>query len=468
MTERADPQTIAGRQPAGGVAGAPLDITHGTLAHALLRLAGPAILAKALHALLGLVDVFWVGRLGAAATAAVNTAFFAGWILEAATALTAVGILAYVSRRTGAADRARAAHAATQGVATGWVLGAGLAAAAWFAIPPLFHALAPAHEVSDPGIVYARTLYLGAPLTFTWVNAEAIMRAAGNTRTPLCITGSMVLLNAVLDPLLIFGIGPLPRLEVFGAALATVIAQAFAVAAFAVLALRRHPQLPLSWAGLRRWDAHQALGLLRVGAPAMAIGVLFSGVYLFLSGVAARLGTIELAILGLGNRAETFTYLGAAGFAEATGTVVGQNLGAGRADRAARAARLSALWLGGYGTLIGAILLLFPRQFLELFSSDPGVLATGTTYMRILGLCQGLMTIEIVCERAFAGAGDTLPPMLISVPMNLVRVPCVLWLVYVADAGILGIAWLLSITSALRGILAAVWFSRGRWKHRRL
>jgi putative MATE family efflux protein len=463
--------------PAGGddAASAPLwtppprgDLTHGPLQAALFRLAGPAILAKALHALLALVDVFWVARLGAAPTAAVTTSFFASWILLAATDLTALGILAHVARHTGAGDRARAAHAASQGLLLGLGLGTLLAALAWAATPALFRALGTEPAVAASGTVYMRLLFVAAPLTYTYINCEFVMRAAGDTRTPMLITGGMVLLNAVLDPFLIYGIGPFPRLEVLGAALATVLAQVVAVAAFAWRAAVRDRAMPLVRASLRRLDPRLARSLLAIGFPGMAIGVFYSLIYLFMSGIAARLGTVALAVLGLANRAESVTYLVVTGFAAATATMVGQNLGARRPDRAARAAWSSALWMGLYGVLVGGVLVAAPRQVLGLFTSDPEVLDLGGPYLRILGYAQPLMALEIVFEHAFSGAGDNVPPMAISVPMNALRVPLLLWVVHDLGAGLLGIAWVLAITCMVRGLLAALWFRRGGWKARRL
>jgi len=450
---------------AGPTAGS---LTQGSLHRVLFLLAGPAVVAKVLHALLGLVDIFWVGRLGAAPTAAVNTSFFASWILDASTHLTAVGIMVYVSRAIGSGDRRRAGIAAAHGLQLGVVLGAGIAVLAWFAVPLLFQALNTADAVSRPGIIYLRTLYLAAPLTFLYVNSESIMRASGNTRRPLMITGAMVLLNLVLDPLLIFGIGPFPRLEVFGAALATVIAQLVAVMIFALHAIRGHADFPLQRHAFGRLQSRMCLEFVRLGAPALSIGVLFSSVYLFLSGVAARLGIVELAVLGLGNRAETLTYLGTSGFAEATGAVVGQNIGAGKIDRATKAAWYSALWMFCFGGFLGALMMLFPRQVLLVFTDDPEVLQVGAQYIRILGISQGLMAVEIVLERAFAGAGDTLPPMLISVPINLLRIPLVWWMVHSLGGGIIAIGVMLAATSALRGIVSMLWFSIGRWKHHAL
>jgi len=443
------------------------DITTGPLTPALFALAGPAILAKALHAALGLIDVFWVGRLGAAASAAVTTSFFASWVLVSAVDLTALGILAHVARHTGARDRARAGHASAQGLALGVLLGVAFAIAAWFAAPALFRALGTSPEVTGPGITYLRLLFLAAPFTFTYLNCEFLMRAAGDTRAPLAVAGVGVAFNAILAPLLIYGVGPFPRLEVAGAGLATLLAQIVATGMFALFALRRHPSFPLEFASLRRIDRPLCASLLRIGFPGMAVGSFYSLIYLFMSGIAARLGTTALAVLGLANRAESVTYLVTNGFGAATATAVGQNLGAGRPDRAGRAAWASVGWMVAYASATGALLVGWPQAVLRVFSSDASVIAMGAPYLRILGYAQPLMAVEIVLEHAFSGAGDTVPPMLISVPLNALRIPLLMWAVR-SGGGLLAIGWVLAVTCAARGVLSALWFSRGAWKHRRL
>jgi Na+-driven multidrug efflux pump len=253
-----------------------------------------------------------------------------------------------------------------------------------------------------------------------------------------------------------------------GAGLVMLLAQAVAVAAFAVYALRGHRNFPLDRQAFRRLDLRLAGSLLRIGTPGMAIGVFYSSIYLFMSGIAARIGTRELAVLGLANRTESITYLVTNGFAAATATLVGQNLGAGLPQRAERAAWLSVGWMSLFACVTGAVLVFLPRQILGLFTTDPAVLDLGAPYVRILGYAQPLMAVEIVLEHAFSGAGDTVPPMLISVPMNSLRIPLILWVVYELHAGLIGIAIVLAVTCMLRGVLAMVWFGRGQWKYRRL
>lgn len=472
--QRRRPVAVAAEVPAASVdAGVPAvvsdasDLLHGSMDRALLRLAGPAILAKALHAAVGLVDVFWVGRLGAAPTAAVTTSFFASWVLLSATDLTALGILAHVSRNIGAGDRNRAAHAASQGMLLGVGLGALLALVAWITAPWLFDGIGAAPDVAAPGTTYLRLIYLAAPFTFTYTNCEFAMRAAGNTRTPLLVTGGIVLVNAAIDPLLIFGWGPIPAFGVAGAAWATLVAQALGVAGFALLAMRRHPHLPLSRTALGRLDRALAASLLRIGAPGMAVGTLFAAIYLFMSGIAARLGTAPLAVMGLANRVESVTYLACHGFGAATATLVGQNLGAGNPARAAHAAWRSTFWMVLWGFATGGIMLLFPRAVLGIFSSDPAVLEAGVPYLRVLGVSMPFMAIEIVLENAFSGAGDNVPPMVISVPMNVVRVPLLLWTTSLG-LGLMGLVWVVTSTAVARAILAAEPHRRGDWAHRSL
>jgi Na+-driven multidrug efflux pump len=174
-----------------------------------------------------------------------------------------------------------------------------------------------------------------------------------------------------------------------------------------------------------------------------------------------------MAVLGLANRAESITYLVSNGFGAGTAAMVGQNLGAGRPDRASRAAWVSVAWMTAYSCLTGAVLVFWPEGVLRCFTSDAELIAVGAPYLRILGYAQPLMAVEIVLEHAFSGAGDTVPPMIISVPMNALRIPLILWVLH-EGGGLLAIGWVLAVTCMARGALAAWWFRRGNWKHRQL
>jgi putative MATE family efflux protein len=444
------------------------DLTQGPLLGALVRLATPVVVMQLCHTLYHWIDVMWVGRLGPAATAALTTSFFAVWTVFALADLAGVAVAATVSRHVGAGDRAQAAFGAAQGTRFAFLFGLLVSIAGVFAAGPLVSLLGAPPDVAAAATAYLRIVYAGAVVSFLYVVGESTLRAAGDTRTPLLVIASSLGLNAALDPLLIFGWGPVPGMGTAGAALATVIAQAFAVAWFGVLALRRHPAMPFDFSALRRGTLRYALAMVRIGLPFCLIGILYSAVYLWLARTAAPFGTAALAVVGIGNRVESLTYLVAVGFGLACEAIVGQNLGAGRPDRAERATWLSAGLMLAFSVGVSLLMWFAPGWLMGFFVSDAEVIARGVPYLRILAVCQAFAATEIVLNGAFAGAGDTLPPSLISVTVNLLRIPIAGALAHGAGLGLEGIAWTITLTCVVRALIVLAWFRRGRWKTREL
>lgn len=446
----------------------PLDLTRGPLLGALVRLATPVVVMQLCHTLYHWVDVMWVGRLGAAATAAVTTSFFAVWSMWALADLGGVAVAATVSRHIGAGEPGKAAYGAAQAALLAATLGIVVSLFGGPLAEPLFHVLGAPAEVVAPAVTFLRIVLGGAVVSFLFVLGESTMRAAGDTRTPLVIVATSLGINAVLDPILIFGVGPLPAMGVAGAAAATVVSQFFAVAWFAVLAWRRHPALPFDFAALRRPAPRYALALARIGVPFSLIGILYSIVYLWMAHVAAPFGTAALAVLGIANRVESLTYLVAVGFGLACEALVGQNLGAGRADRAERAAWLSTGLMVGLGLVVSIPMWIVPEWLIGWFTADAEVIARGVPYLRILALCQAFTALEIVLNGAFSGAGDTLPPSTISVTVSLIRIPLAGAMAHGLGLGLEGIAWTITLTCIVRALIVAGWFRRGRWKTKAL
>ncbi len=445
----------------------PVDPTRGPLLSALVRLAAPVVVMQLCHTLYHWVDVMWVGRLGATATAAVSTSFFAVWTMWALADIVGVSVAATVSRHIGAGEREGAAWASAQAWWLALTLGVIVTIVGVPLVPALFRLLGTSPEVAAAGTSYLRIVFAGAVVSMMYVLGETILRAAGDTRTPMIVIAVSLVLNALLDPLLIFGWGPVPALGTAGAAIATVIAQAFAVAWFARLAWRGHVAMPFRFAALRTPSAAYQWALARIGAPFALIGTLYSVVYLGLAHTAAGFGTAALAVVGIANRVESMSYLVAAGFGLACEAIVGQNLGAGRPDRAERATWLSAGLMCSLGMLVAAAMWIAPEALLSFFTSDPEVIARGVPYLRILAPCQAFTCLEMVLNGAFSGAGDTLPPSIISVTVSLLRMPMAPFLAFALGLGLDGIAWTITLTCIVRALIVLGWFRRGRWKTKR-
>jgi putative MATE family efflux protein len=311
-------------------------------------------------------------------------------------------------------------------------------------------------DVATLGHAYLDTWLLGGPLVFGFFAIEATFRASGDTRTPFVLLAVSVALSIGLDPLLIAGIGPFPKLGVAGAALASVTVRGGGFLIGIAIALRR---------GLIRLDApdwRAVPTVFRVGAPLALAGVLLSVVYMWLTRYTARFGTAALAALGVGHKVEGLGFLAISGFALSAAALVGQNLGANQEARARQAVRLTVRYCLTVTVATAVAFLTIPKTLVAVFTSDPGVVADGSLYLRVIAAAQIGQTFEIILEGALAGAGYTLWPQLTSTTLTLLRVPLAAW--WSARLGVFGIWLALSATAVARGIAMTLFWSRGAWR----
>jgi putative MATE family efflux protein len=434
-------------------------LTVGPLRPAIRKLAAPAVAMMACHFSFNLIDAIWVGRLlGPAALAAVSTAGFYVWILLSLGEMVEVGLVAVAARRHGERRPDAAARAAGAAVLCALLAGGATALLGFAITDPLFRLMAVPDEVARLGHRYLDTWLWGGPLVFAFFAVEAAFRAAGDTRTPFALLAAAVLLSVALDPLLITGAGPFPRLGVEGAALASVMVRGGGFLTGIVLARRR---------GLVRLGAPD-LGALpaiaRVGAPLALAGVLFSVVYMWLTRFTARFGTPALAALGVGHKVEGLGFVAISGFALAAAALVGQNLGAGAEARARRAVRLAVGYCLAVTLATAAAFLAVPRALVAIFTRDPAVLADGSLYLRVIAFAQVGQTFEIILEGALAGAGYTLWPQLASAALTALRIPLAAW--WSSAIGLLGVWLALSVTAVARGAAMTLFWTSGAWRHR--
>jgi putative MATE family efflux protein len=425
----------------------------------ILRVALPAVASSLLMTLFSTVDAFWVGtKIGATGLAAVSTSLFWIWMIISLAEMIGVGLTAVAARRHGERRSEEAARVAGDTMLFGVALGAVVGALGVWQIHSLFAVMETSPEVTRLGATYLGTFFLGTPLVYGFFAIDAAFRAAGDTRTPFVLLLGSVAITLVLDPALILGVGPIPRLGIAGAAIATITTRGAAFIVGVVLAWRRG----LLRVGPIRWNA--LASVCRVGLPTAVTGVTFSLIYVFLTRTTTRFGTPALAALGIGHRVESWLFMIGVGFGAATAAIVGQNLGAGRTDRAAKAG-----WLAmGFCTILGVgacvLELLFAREFASLFTSDPAVIEESAKYLRIAAISQLAVSSEIVLEGALGGAGETVPPMISSTAITASRIPLAGWAAN--HWGSAGIWWVISMTAMARGIAMAGLWRAGRWKRR--
>ena len=424
-----------------------------TLAH----LALPAVASSLLMTLFFSVDTYWIGtRVGAAGLAAASTALFWIWLLISVAEMVNVGLTAVASRRYGEGRPAEAARIAGDAFVLAIALGVACAAVGLPLLPRLFAVMHTAPDVTALGMRYLGTYLLGAPLIFGFFAIDAAFRAAGDTRTPFVLLSASVAVTLVLDPVLIVGWGPVPALGVAGAAIATICTRAVAL----VLGLAIVGRRGVVRFGRPSW---RTLGTVcRIGLPTAVTGVVFSLIYVAVTRTATQFGTPALAALGIGNRVESWLYMIGVGFGAATAAIVGQNMGAGQAERANRAGWLAVGFCSVFGVAACAMELLFPVQFASIFSTDPQVIAEGARYLRIAAFSQLGICAEIVLEGALGGAGYTLAPMVTSTAFTAIRIPLAIWAA--ARYGIAGLWWTITLTALCRAAgMLAIWRG-GRWR----
>jgi len=444
------------------------DLTTGSITRGIFYLAGPAVATMFLETAFSIADIFWVGKLGAVPLAAVISSAFLIWIIWSLVGGISIGVTALVARFIGAKQPDQAAFSARQSYLFAIFLALAITVAGLLFTRWPFLLMGTEPDVTHLGIRYLRIIFVGAMGFFLIDVFSAIFRAAGDTKTPLLVIGGSLALNIVLDPLLIFGGGPFPRMETAGAALASIISQAVGALLFIRLIGKGKLGFRFSLVPSLNLDLSMVWRVLRIGIPASSAWILFSVVYLFINKIVALFGTEAIAALGIGNRMESLSFHACMGFSTAASTLVGQNLGAQKPERSAQAAWQSAGFAVMVTGFVGAMFLIFPRQIASFFISDPEVIAIGIGYLKIVALSQMFMALEIVLEGAFAGAGNTVPPMMVSIAGSLARIPLAYLLAVYWGMGINGVWWSITATSIVKGIVLTYWFSRGRWKTQKI
>lgn len=430
------------------------------LTRVIARLAIPAVASNLLMTLFFSVDAYWVGRyIGSDGLAAVSTSVFWIWMVVALAEMVSIGLTAVAARRHGERRRADAARVAGQALVFAVLLGLVVAIAGLIALDWLFLVMQTPPAVTSLGRRYLATYLLGAPLLYGYFAIDATFRASGNTRTPFMLLAGTVVLALVLDPVLILGLWGAPELGIGGAAVATVSTRGIAFLVGVTLLVRR---------GMVRFGtagSAAAIGsIARIGMPTALTGILFGVIYVALTRTTTEFGTPALAALGLGHRVESWLYMIGVGFGAAAAAIVGQNLGAGRVDRAERAGWITTGMASIPGVAAFVLTLAIPEALAGIFTRDPAVIAETALYLRIVAVSQLVLCGEIVLEGALGGAGDTVPPMVASTLLTALRIPLAAWAA--ARWGTAGIWAVIGLTAFARGLaMMALWRS-GRWKRR--
>ncbi len=446
------PITVTGEWDAAQLVRQPLGRT-------ILFLGLPAVASTLLMTLFFTVDMLWIGRfLGPTALAATTASVFWIWLIVSIAELVGIGLTSVAARRHGDRNPREASRIVGEAMVYSILLGCAVAIVGTLLLDHLFAVMDVEPAIAVLGKRYLGAYLLGAPLFFGFFAVDAGFRSSGDTRTPLAILTVSIALSLLLDPILILGLGPAPKLGIEGAAISTAITRTLA---FAIGVYVLHKRKMVTFGRMR---GATIAAITRVGLPTSMTGVMFSLIYIVLTRSIAPFGTSALAALGIGHRVESWLYTISLGFGAAVAAIVGQNIGAGELRRAERSGWITVGYILIPSVLLSVLELVAAPSFASIFTTDAATRIMGAEYLRISALSNMFLGAEIVLEAALGGAGTTLPPMLTSTTLTAVRVPLAIWAA--AQFGIVGIWWVIVLTAAARGIaMTAIWKS-GLWKPR--
>ncbi|GGL34809.1 MATE family efflux transporter [Halarchaeum grantii] len=448
-------------------------ITEGGLVRPMVRLAWPIVVIQLLQVAYNLADTFWLGRYSGNALAAISLAFpLILFLISVSGGFTTAGSI-LVAQYTGADSEGSAGKVAGQTLSFVAVIAVVLAILGFLLSDPLL-SLLPADPETAAVVIplateYMRWFFLGVPALFGFFVFSALMRGYGNTHVPMRVMLVSVAINVVLDPLLIFGYGPIPELGIRGAVVATVFARFVAtlIGLYVLFYTDAGPDVSLP-------DLRPDLGLVkkivRLGVPSAAEQSTSSLAMITLTAMVASFPPAVVGAYGLGNRLISLVFLPAMGLGRATNTMVGQNLGAGKSERAERAVRLAVGAGAGVMLCVAVVAYLFPGPIVSVFlgsnvENAADIAAYGTEYVRIRTVEFAFIGVLQVLLGAFRGSGNTTTSMVFSmVALWIGRVPTVYVLAFVVGLGAQGIWFGMALGNIVGAIAAAAWFLRGTWK----
>jgi putative MATE family efflux protein len=450
------------------IRGSEQDFTEGSLPRAIVLLAIPMVLEMFMESLFAITNMFWVAHLGSNAIATVGITEAILTLIYCVAMGFSMAMTAMVARRIGEKDPEGAAVATVQGLVVGVVAAIAMGIAGAIFAPKLLAIMGASPEVIAAGRLYA-SIVLGGSITVVLLFLNnAVFRGAGDAATAMRVLWVSNLINIVLDPCLIFGIGPFPELGLTGAAISTTFGRSVGVIY----------QLWILWSGKSRVKIHARH--LRVNWEIMErlVRVSWNGMFQFGVGqlswmVLVRLvsgfGSVAVAGYTIAIRIFIFVILPSWGLASAAATLVGQNLGAGKADRAERAVWLTGfynmLFLGG----VGLIFIIFPEPIIRLFTDDPEVIPFGVDCLRIV--CYGNLAYAygMVMVQSFNGAGDTFTPTMVNIfGYWLLQIPLAYALAFGTPLGANGVFAAIPIAETAIAIIGVILFRQGRWKLKRI
>lgn len=441
------------------------NLTKGPILKTLTKLAIPIMASSFLGTLYNITDMAWIGLLGSKAVAGVGVGGMFTWLSQGLAAMARMGGQVQVAQCIGRGERDRA-----HGFAQAAVQLATLMGMAYAVISLLFtRQMVAFFQLTDPEAQTAALSYTKIAcglivFSFLTLTMTGLYTAQGDSKTPFLANLIGLITNMILDPVLILGPGPFPKLGVVGAAIATVTAQAIVMTMMILGVIIQKKENVLKGIRLTARIPKEYLGgLCRIGIPTAIQGMAYCAISMVLTRMVSAYGAEAVATQRVGGQIESISWNTADGFAAALNAFIAQNYGAGKMDRVRKGYRASLWTVGIWGLLISFVFICFPQAIADIFFHEPKAVATAVGYLVIIGFSEAFMCVELTTVGALSGLGRTRLCSIISITFTSARIP--LAIILGGLIGLSGIWWALSVTSIIKGIIFTctfLWITRKR------
>jgi putative MATE family efflux protein len=435
-----------------------IDLTHGNILNKLIKLAMPIMGTSFIQMSYNLVNMIYLGRVSSSTVAAIGTAGFFTWLANAFIFIpktgAEIGISQSIGRQNNKDLKGYIKNTIQLDVIIGFIYGIIMIV---FKKQLIGFFNLNNEYVVNMAEAYLLILSLGMNFYFITPVFTGIFNGHGDSKTPFKINTIGIIINMIIDPFLIFGIGPFPRLEVVGAAIGTVVSQVVAAILF-IYKIKKETKLLDDINLLKKLDMFYVKNIFKLGTPVALQNGLFCIFAMLIARIIASFGEIPIAVQKVGSQIEAISWMTAGGFSTAISAFVGQNYGAKKWDRIYKGYFTALLAVSCIGLFSTLLLVLGARPLFALFIPDEKVIPYGVDYLKILGYSQLFMCIEISTAGAFNGIGRTIPPSLNGIILTGLRIPAAIILSQPNILGLNGVWWSISLSSILKGIVLTIWF----------
>jgi MATE family, multidrug efflux pump len=450
------------------IVGSEQDFTSGSLRRAIFLLAVPMVLEMAMESVFAVVDIYFVSRLGADAVATVGLTESLITIIYALSIGFSMATTAMVSRRMGEKKPREAAEAAFQSILTGLLISTAIAIPGGLYASHLLGLMGANADICNSMSGYTTVMLAGNGVIMLLFIINAVFRSAGDAAVSMRVLWIANILNIILDPVLIFGLGPFPELGITGAAVATNIGRGVAVLYQFYLLFSGTTRIKLTLRDIRI-HFHTIGELLKLALGGVGQQVIATSSWIGLMRIVSVFGSTAVAGYTIAIRVVIFALLPCWGISNAAATLVGQNLGAEKPDRAEKSvwitSKANMLFMG----IISIALIVFPRTFIQLFIDDGLVVASGAVALRIVSLGFIAYGLGMVMVQALNGAGDTATPTKINLfCFWLLEIPLAYLLAIKLHVGETGVFYAIIIAETIMALCALAAFKRGKWKQKKV